>query len=531
MGRFLNPDNTAFYKERHSAIYVDKTGIGKYTNQVLDTTDAFICNSRPRRFGKSYAADMLSAYYSRGCDSRELFQGLELSESPDFDRYRNQCDVVHLDVQWCMMDAGGPDKVIDYMNRQVVREMKEQYPGVIPDEVTTIYGAMSSVNEALGNRFVVIMDEWDVLIRDESQDTKIQEDYINFLRGMFKGTEPSKYIMLAWLTGILPIKKVKTQSALNNFHEFTMIYPGKLSPYFGFTDEEVRNLCGHYHQDYEKVRQWYNGYLLGGIHVYNPRAVVSVMQTGEFRSYWSDTGSYEAILPLINQNFDGLKTGIIEMLSGNPVPVNVRSFRNDLTHFKNRDDILTYLIHLGYLGYQQDSGKSFVPNEEIREELTTATEVSKWDEFYRFEEESENILNATLDQDAGEVAAGVGRIHDEYASAIAYHNESSLSGVLTIAYLSSMHYYFKPIREMPTGRGFADFVYLPKPEFRSDYPALIVELKWNRNAQTAIGQIREKKYPVSIQAYSGDILLVGINYDRKTKEHTCLIEKGEIKAD
>lgn len=527
MGRFLNPGNIAFYKEKNSAIYVDKTGIAAYTNRVMDTTDAFICNSRPRRFGKSYAADMLSAYYSRGCDSRALFEGLEVSRSADFDKYLNQCDVIHLDVQWCMMDAGGPDQVIGYMNRQVISEMQNQYPGVIPDSVQTIYGAMSAVNHANGTGFVVIMDEWDVLIRDESQDAKIQEDYINFLRGMFKGTEPSRFIRLAYLTGILPIKKVKTQSALNNFNEFTMIYPGLLASYFGFTDVEVQKLCDDYHQDYKQVRQWYDGYVLGSWQIYNPRAVTGVIQTGEFRSYWSDTGTYETIVPLINQNFDGLKTGIIEMLSGNPVPVNVRSFQNDLTHFKNRDDILTYLIHLGYLGYRQTDQTAFVPNEEIRQELSTATEVSKWNEFYDFEQQSESLLDATLNGDAEEVGLGVETVHERYASAIAYHNESSLAGVVTIAYLASMRYYFKPVRELPTGRGFADFVYLPKPEYRTDYPALVVELKWNKSAQTALDQIREKKYPASILPYTGNILLVGINYDKETKQHTCKIEKAE----
>ena len=151
------------------------------------------------------------------------------------------------------------------------------------------------------------------------------------------------------------------------------------------------------------------------------------------------------------------------------------------------------MIHLGYLGYDQNTQSAFIPNEELRQELTAATRRKKWDEMIAFQVASEQLLNATLDLDAKTVAAEIEKIHSSYTSVIAYHDENSLSSVLTIAYLSSMKYYFKPIRELPTGRGFADFVYLPKPEFRSDYPALLVELKWNHSAHTALNQIKEKK--------------------------------------
>ena len=405
MGRFLNPGNEAFSEVIHSEIYVDKTPLLEYTNRVISTTSKFICSSRPRRFGKSITAEMLSAYYSKGSDSRELFADYAIHKAESFEKHLNQYDVIHFDVQWCMMDAG------------------------------------------------------------------------------------------------------------------------RMAPYVGFTEAEVHDLCDRYGQNYEQVKSWYDGYSLEGYQVYNPKAVVSLMLNGKYKSYWSNTGSYEAIVPLINMNFDGLRAAIIEMMSGAAVDVDVTSFQNDTVSFANRDDILTYLIHLGYLAYDQDRQQGFIPNEEIRHELNNAVKRNKWNEMITFQKESTDLLDATLDMDEKAVADGVERIHQEYSSVIQYNDENSLSSVLTIAYLSSMQYYFKPIRELPAGRGFADFVYLPKPEYKTSYPALLVELKWNKSTDTAMEQIRDKKYPDSILEYTGDLLLVGINYNKRTKEHECRIEK------
>ncbi len=527
MGRFVNPDNSAFQVALNSKIYVDKTGLIEYTNSVLGTTEALICNSRPRRFGKSYTANMLTAYYSKGAQSEKMFSGLEINRNADFKKHLNLYDVIHIDIQWFLANCSDANHIVEFVTDSVMGELREIYPEILPQEVSHLSDALSRVKEKTGQKFIIIIDEWDVLIRDAATNSKVQDDYIMFLRGMFKGTEPTKYIQLAYLTGILPIKKEKTQSALNNFDEFTMLSASKLAPYVGFTEDEVKKLSGEYHQDFEKVKRWYDGYLLKEYQVYNPRAVVSVMLRGEFKSYWSETASYEAIVPLINRNYDGLKTAIIEMLSGAEVKVNTATFKNDTVNIKSKDEVLTYMIHLGYLGYNEMKKVAFVPNEEIRQELTMAVESKSWNEMLLFQQESENLLDATLDMDGAAVAKQMEKIHNQYASVIQYHNENSLSSVLAIAYLSAMQYYFKPVRELPTGRGFADFVFVPKPEYKEEYPAMIVELKWNQNAQTALNQIIDKKYPSSILDYTGDILLVGINYNKSSKEHQCIIEKYE----
>lgn len=525
MGRFVNPDNSAFQVAVASEIYIDKTGMLAYTNKVLGTKQALICNSRPRRFGKSTTADMLTAYYSRGADSQKLFAGYAISNDKNFSKYLNKYDVIHLDIQWCMMDAGSAENTVSYINRNVIKELEDLYPEIEFTDVQHLYGALSKINAALKRKFIIIIDEWDVLVRDEATNTAVQEEYINFLRGLFKGAEPEKYLALAYLTGILPIKKIKTQSALNNFEEFTMLAPGGLASYFGFTEAEVQDLCAKYNIDFTEVKRWYDGYFLGNEHIYNPKAVVSVMLRKEFQSYWSQTGTYAMIVPLINMDFDGLKAAIIEMLSGDIVSVNAKTFQNDMVNFTDRDDVLTVLIHLGYLAYNQKLKVAFIPNEEIREEFLAAVKRKKWNELVDFQRASKALLNATLDMDAEAVAKYVEKIHQEYASVIQYNDENSLSSVLAIAYLSAMEYYFKPIRELQTGRGFADFVFLPKAEYAEAYPALLVELKWNQSAEAALAQIKEKKYPESLVQYTGNILLVGINYDKKNKKHQCLIEE------
>ena len=525
MGRFVNPDSSAFQVALNSRIYVDKTGLIEYTNSVLDTTNAYICNSRPRRFGKSYAANMLAAYYSKGTDSEQMFSGLRISKDADFKKHLNKYDVIHIDIQWFLANCDDAGKVVSFITKSVLDELRVIYPDALPQEVVTLPDALSRVKERTGQKFVVIIDEWDVIIRDGAITENIQDEYLNFLRGMFKGVEPTKYIQLAYLTGILPIKKERAQSAVNNLDEFTMLQADELAPYIGFTEAEVKGLCEKYNRDFDKVKKWYDGYLLDGYQVYNPKAVVSVMTKGRFRSYWSETGSYEVVVPLICMNYDGLKNAIIEMLSGSEVKVDTATFKNDPAKIQNRDDVITYLIHLGYLGYNEDSESAFVPNEEIRQELITAVRSSNWDELIAFQQESRKLLTATLSMDEKQVAVEIDKFHSQYTSMIQYNDENSLSSIITIAYLGAMQYYFKPVRELPTGLGFADFVFIPKPEHKNTYPALVVELKWNKNATTALQQIKNKRYPESILNYTGEILLVGINYDKTSKEHQCRIEK------
>ena len=388
MGMFVNSGNGAFQVAVNSEIYVDKTELIRYTNRVIHTLQGFICNSRPRRIGKSITADMLTAYYSRGCSSESLFSDLKIANDPDFKKHLNQYDVIHMDMQWFMEHAGSVDRTVSYASKCILKELRQYYPQQVSDAVNSVSEALFLINSRTGNTFVVIIDEWDVLIRDESSNASLQQEYISFLRGLFKETGPTQYIALAYLTGILPVIRQKTQSALNHFDEFTMLEASHLAPYIGFTEEEVRALCIRYNLSFEKIRQWYDGYQLEGIDVYNPKAVVNVMLKGKFRNYWSRTASYDALVPLLKMNFDGLKSSMMQMFSGVPCRINTTTFRNDTVNFQNRDDVLTYMIHLGYLSYHKSDHTAAIPNEEIRQELRNAVESVGWDDVSKMERKS-----------------------------------------------------------------------------------------------------------------------------------------------
>ena len=524
MGRFVNPGNSAFKVALASEIYIDKTGLLDFTNSVLGTKQAYICNSRPRRFGKSITADMLTAYYSKGCDSRELFMNYNIAQTEYFEKYLNKYDVIHLDMQWILIDAGAPERISGYINKNVISELADLYKDIDLRDQKTLYGALSVINSMTNNKFVIIIDEWDVLIRDEAANSSVQEEYINFLRGMFKGSEPTKYIELAFLTGILPIKKPKTQSALNNFEEFTMISPGGFAHYIGFTEDEVKKLCITYDMDFESIKAWYNGYLIDGLHMYNPNSVVQAMLDHDYDFYWKNTSSFESINTFITMNYAGLKDDVLAMLSGDKIRVNVNTFQNDLTTVASKDDALTALIHLGYLAYDANKKMAYIPNYEVAAAYDLALQTGSWSEVANSISKCDELLDATLNEDADKVAELVEIAHETYTSVLKYNDENSLSCVLTMAYFTANAYY-NIVREFPAGKGFADLVFIPRAN-ACGRPAIVIELKYNASADSAISQIKNRRYHGALSGYSNQILLVGINYSNTSdnKKHTCIIE-------
>ena len=358
MGIYLNPGNEAFQESVNSKIYVDKTGLLAFTNSVIETEDKFICVSRPRRFGKSMAVKMLAAYYDRTCDSHALFDGLKIAETEEYEKRMNHSDVICLDISWFRVNAGKAELVVPMLQDAVIREVRERYPDCIAPDEKSLPVALAEVNEQTGARFVIIIDEWDCLFREDKMDKKSQENYIELLRGLFKGGPAQRFISLAYLTGILPIKKYGTQSALNNFKEYTMVRPKVLAEYVGFTEPEVQKLCERYGMDFEEIRRWYDGYCFSGVSsVYSPNSVVEAMNNREFGNYWTETETYEDLKTYIEMDFDGLKRSILTMLGGGKCRVNTRRFQNDLTEINSRDDVLTLLVHLGYLAYDPEKAE------------------------------------------------------------------------------------------------------------------------------------------------------------------------------
>ena len=520
MGNYLNPGNDMFYKMVHSEIYVDKTGLIGYCNHVINTMQRYICVSRPRRFGKSMAANMLSAYYSRECDSEKLFEGLEISKESGFKKHLNQYDTIFLNMQEFLSRTGDVDKLIDRSKKLVIRELKAEHPDVDYFDDTDLVESMQDIYREKKIPFVVIIDEWDCIFREYKQDKEAQEKYLDFLRDLLKD---KGYIHLAYMTGILPIKKYGTHSALNMFDEFSMISPGPLASYVGFTETEVEALCRQYKADMSEVKSWYDGYSFEKEKsIYSPRSVVNCMRFEKIENYWNQTETFEALQFYIDMNFDGLKDDVLSMIAGEKVPVNTGSFTNDMTTFRTEDDVLTLLIHLGYLGYDSNEKCVFIPNNEIRSEYVNAVSVSDWGEVSQALKNSADILNAIWQRRPEQVAEGIRQAHFE-TSHIQYNDENALSYTISLALYAARNFYTMH-RELAGGKGFADMVYIPRKKY-PEKPALVVELKWDKSAAGAISQIKEKEYCQSLEEYQGNLLLVGINYDVKTKEHSCVIEE------
>lgn len=520
MGNYLNPDNSKFQEAINSDIYVDKTGLIRYTNSVLHTLQKNICVSRPRRFGKSMAANMLTAYYSKECDSRELFSGLKIAKDEKFEKYLNKYDTIFLNMQEFLSRSKNIQELMERVRKIVLRDLKNAYPDVDFFDENDLIESMQDVYAYSKCPFVIIIDEWDCIFREYKQDKEAQEKYLDFLRDLLKD---KGYIHLAYMTGILPVKKYGTHSALNMFDEFSMLNPGPLGEYVGFTEEEVQALCKKYQMDMEEIKNWYDGYSFKGVpSVYSPRSVVNSMRLGEIGNYWNQTETFEALKVYIEMNFEGLKDDVLSMIAGESIPVNTGSFTNDMTTFRNEDDVLTLLVHLGYLAYDYENRCVSIPNAEIREEYVNTVSVADWGEVSRALKNSADTLNAIWQMRPKQVAQGIKEAYFE-TSHLQYNDENALSYTISLALYAARNFYTMH-RELAGGKGYADIVFIPRKKF-PDKPALVVELKCNKSAEGAIAQIKNKNYCKSLEEYQGNLLLVGVNYSKKTREHTCVIEE------
>ncbi len=521
MGIYLNPGNKSFYESIHSPIYVDKTELIARTNELMGTRDKFICISRPRRFGKSMTLEMLAAYYSLGCNSEELFKGYKIESHADFREHLNRYDVIFLNMQRFLGRAQNED-VTEYLEQVVIAEIRQAYGELFSENEVNLAAVLEQIYVATDRQFVFLIDEWDCIMREKQTDEALQRHYLDFLRNLLKD---QPYVALAYMTGILPVKKYGSHSALNMFFEYSMTNQYVFEEYTGFTEKEVKELCGQYHMDFAKTSSWYDGYRFRKFkHIYNPRSVASAMRCQDLASYWTTTETYDALKIYIDMDFDGLRADIVHMLGGGDIRVNTLGFQNDMCNFRTKDDVLTLLIHLGYLGYDSETEKAFIPNKEIIREFENAMSAGGWQEIMRILKESEKLLEDTLSCDEENVAKGLDRAHTEASSILSYNDENSLSCAIGLAYYSARKDY-KLIRELPAGHGFADVVFLPLPH--AGKPAIIVELKYDKSACAAIRQIKERHYPEALKGYSGEILLVGVNYDKdsKDKSHSCIIEK------
>ena len=344
---------------------------------------------------------------------------------------------------------------------------------------------MKDIFASTGHPFVILIDEWDCLFREYQQDKDAQKKYLDFLRAWLKDQD---YVGLAYMTGILPIKKYGSHSALNMFTEYSMTDPGDMAQYFGFTEAEVDALCQEYDMSFEETKAWYNGYGLwthsryGDTHysMYSPKSVVEAMLRHKFGTYWNQTETYEALKVYIQMNMDGLKDSIVRMLAGGSVRINTGTFSNDMTTFATKDDILTLLVHLGYLTYDSQKEAVSIPNKEVSKEYINAISTMDWKEVITSVEASRKLLEALWEMDGKTVAEGIDKAHKEI-SILQYNDENSLSCTIHLAFYFAREYY-TIIRELPTGKGFADICFIPR-KIHADKPAAVIELKWDKDVQ------------------------------------------------
>lgn len=521
MGIYLNPANDGFWRAVRSEIYVDKTELIADTNKYLNTEQQYICVSRPRRFGKSMALNMLAAYYSRGCESEELFAGRKIENDPTFREHLNQYDVILLNIQQFLIEAKKAD-MIEYLEQEVLDELREEYGELLKKKDMGLAAALRKIYAKTKKKFIFLIDEWDCVMRERKESEELQKQYLDFLRNLLKD---QPYVALAYMTGILPVKKYGEHSALNMFHEYSMTDPYVFEEYTGFTQAEVEGLCIRFHMDFIQTSSWYDGYMFSKFqHIFNPKSVVEAMLRHKCSNYWTSTEVYDALKIYMDMDFDGLRADIVQMLGGGHVKVNTRSFRNDMQQFRVKDDVLTLLIHLGYLAYDSERKEAFIPNKEIIEEFENAMSTGGWPEVMRVLKASEQLLEDTLSGNGENVARGLDRAHTEATSILTYNDENSLGCAIGLAYYSARKDY-RMIRELPAGHGFADVVFLPLPH--TGKPALVVELKYNKSVYAAIRQIKDRNYTQTLADYVGEILLVGINYDKDNlnKPHSCVIER------
>lgn len=531
MGTYVNPDNFDFQKSLNSDIYVDKSSLLADLNHLLFTKQCSLCISRPRRFGKSVTAEMICAYYTRGGDSSALFGTLKIAKDPSYAAHLNRHNVIFLNMQDFFSNAGNDVPcMLANLDRAVIGELQETFPKIDLSVYTAMNLALDKIFSSCGETFVFVIDEWDCVMRNNLHDAGAFNKYLDYLRTLLKD---HSYVALAYMTGILPIKKYGTHSALNMFDEISMTEPGVFAPYIGFTEDEVMTLCERYQVDFKAMKRWYDGYSFEEApHIYNPNSVVKAITKRKFLSYWTQTETYEALQRYIDLNFDGLKEDVSRMVGGGEIEFNPSKFQNDMVEFKTKNDVLTLLVHLGYLAVRikkmaDETTRYYarIPNQEIRGEFINSIEdnvnyTGTWNAIVA----SQRLLEAIWRQDAEAVAKGIDRAHEENASILQYNDENSLSCVLSNALYHARSYY-QIVRELPAGRGFADLVYLPLKNV--DKPALLVELKQNASADSAIAQIKEKKYTNFFRDYKGEVLLVGINYFEDSKRHECIIEKWD----
>ena len=535
MGIYLNSESayTLYKSETQKPYFVDKSRMIEELFPLIEEGANHICITRPRRFGKTVTANMISAFFSKAREASDIFDRLKISTSQNYSKYRNQYNVIHISLNDISRQCTTYEEYITRIEQRLVRDLKRAYPQAeLNGEESAVDALMEIYTENSENRFIFVFDEWDFLFHQPFVTEKEKREYLSYLRSQLKDRP---YVILAYMTGILPIAKYSSGSELNMFTEYTMLSEEKFSEVFGFTDSEVDTLYQKY-TDYtehikvtrEGLRYWYNGYhTFSGERVYNPRSVVCALRNNNLGNYWTSAGPYDEIYYYIENNVAAVRDDLALMVSGIPVPAKIREYAATSMNLNTKDEIFSSMVVYGFLSYE--NGKVSIPNKELMDRFDEMLQREpSLGYVYRLARASDRMLEATLSGDVDTMAEILELAHDTEVPLLRYNNETELSAVVNLVYLSARDRY-RVEREDKAGTGYVDFIFYPETDKSLD--SIILESKVDSSPEEAIRQIKTRKYDLRFrerigeeQKYTGRILAVGISYNKKTKKHICRVE-------
>ncbi len=536
MGIYLN-STTAFtlYKnETLKPYFVDKSSILKELFSLVDEGSNYICITRPRRFGKTVMANMIASFFSKGCDSKDVFDKLQIARENQYSKYRNQYSVIHISFHDLPRRCNSYEEYIDYIERKLIRDLKREYSNIEFDDNMAVWDILLDISETnLSEKFIFVLDEWDFIFHQDFVREVDKKAYLLFLRNLLKDRP---YVSLVYMTGILPIAKYSSGSELNMFCEFTMTNEQRFSEYFGFTEEEVdmlfdrykRNNVGKEQITRKGLKDWYNGYYTRlGVRLYNPRSIVLALSNSNLGNYWTSAGPYDEIYYYIEHNVDKVREDLALMVSGVPVSAKIQEYAATSMNLQTKDEVFSAMVVYGFLSYE--NGKVFIPNQELMERfIDMLKKEASFGYIYTLAKESERMLKATLSGDTKIMSEILEYVHNTEVPLLSYNNEIELTAIVNLVYLSARDTY-RVEREDKCGIGYVDFIFYPIKDKNAD--CIILELKVDHTPDEAIKQIKDKKYALRFQGklaekpiYTGRILAVGIGYDKTDKKHNCKVE-------
>jgi len=513
-----NIEKNEFKLAYESDYFVDKSELISKINTIINKKDRFLCITRPRRFGKTINAMMLESYYSKNANFKNLFDNLNISKCDSYEKHLNKHNVVYLQLNE-LPDVSTNVTYDDFINRYkklLFEDIEELWPNINIDKNSALSDVFNKISKETGEGFIFIIDEWDFIFNNNLFSKEDRDKYLLFLKDLLKDRP---YVELCYMTGVIPISKYSTGSALNMFDECTFLNDIEYYSFYGFTTEEVENLCKKQDKlSMDELREWYDGYKIQGIDLYNPRSVVYALRKGFCQSYWTNTGPMDEIMYFINNNVTDVKKDIISMISGEPVYIQLEGYGTENLSLETRDEILSAMSVYGLLSYHDETLE--IPNKELLLKFSRSLRDKNLQEISKLLSRSFDLLRATINQDTETMAEIIQYTHDIYTSIIKYNDENSLSCIITIAYISAIENYHI-VREMPAGIGFADFIFFPKDISK---PSFIIELKRNSTSEEALKQIFEKRYDLALKDYTGLKLAIGISYDSNLKKHSITIK-------